>query len=118
MAIHALPLVFLLIDMTLNPFRYELSHYLFIFLAALCYLVCNVAYTLLEEPIYSILNWIDFLSYLFMVGAFVLAFIGLGLSRLVSYCWKEKVRIEVADEEHSEQRIPTVRVNENEMSGM
>lgn len=89
--LHIVPIVFLTIDMVLNPFLYQLSHYLFVFLAALVYLAANIAYTLLSKPIYSMLIWTDFMSYVYMVGTFLLIFIMLALCRAVAYYWKERV---------------------------
>ena len=66
---HAVPLLLLMIDFQLNlVVVWNFMFLPFEFVVLLCYLVVNSVYTTQKSPIYSLINYKSYLTYLFLLA--------------------------------------------------
>jgi hypothetical protein len=87
--LHAGPLITLLIDFVLNNFSFPTSHFLIIAFVAVLYALINLVYSLTVAVIYKPINWVSWLSYVLLVGVFVMALVMHLLGRFVyNHCKK------------------------------
>lgn len=84
---HGFPLIALLIDFILNPVEFYIRRYLFLLLVALLYVLVNLSYTLAYQPVYSILKWTDYFSYVLSVGAFAIGLVMYLLGLIAYHCF-------------------------------
>lgn len=89
---HGFPILALAIDFILNSYEFYIRRYLFLLMLAVPYLVINLSYALLNTPVYGILTWVDWLSYVLGLAALVMALVAYTIG-LVAYnvCCKEKL---------------------------
>lgn len=92
---HGFPIVALIIDFILNSYEFYIRRYLLSLMVAVPYLLINITYSLLKTPVYGILTWVDWLSYVLGLGALVMALVAYTIG-LFTYniCCKEKLLIE------------------------
>lgn len=64
---HAVPLILLIVDLHMNfviiwNYAYMIPHYIFL----ICYLPINIYYTLNVKPVYPMITYKNYLSYIFL----------------------------------------------------
>ena len=88
---HGIPLAALLLEFIFNSYSFNIRRYLIVMIFASAYLIINLAYALLYEPVYSILPWNDWFSYVLAAAAYAMALVVFAFCILVYYCCcKEK----------------------------
>ena len=88
---HGVPLAALLIEFIFNSYRFHIRRYLIILVVAGLYMIINLAYALLYQPVYKILKWNDWFSYVLAAGSFAIALV-IFIFGLIAFhcCCKEK----------------------------
>ena len=93
--LHAMPLLFLVLDFTHSTFSFPLRHVQFIVVFIVLYLIINMcnfghnaAYSLCVKPIYKPIPWTDFASYLISLGCIAMVLGVHFAGRLVFRRWK------------------------------
>ena len=89
---HLFPIIALFLDFIFNPFDFYIKRYLITLIVGVIYTIINLVYTLGHQPIYQILKWKDWLSYVIALGSYLSSLIIFGLGILVYHCCcKEKL---------------------------
>eukprot|EP01016_Furgasonia_blochmanni_P050528 TRINITY_DN7820_c0_g1_i7.p1 TRINITY_DN7820_c0_g1~~TRINITY_DN7820_c0_g1_i7.p1 ORF type:complete len:517 (+),score=79.96 TRINITY_DN7820_c0_g1_i7:125-1552(+) len=73
--VHALSFACLWIDMAFNTVRFVRRHFIIISVVLILYSCVNAALCYTQECPYPIINWTDFLSYIFSAATLLLAFL-------------------------------------------
>ena len=68
---HGTPLLALLIEFGFNIIPFYMKHLALVALIQVVYLIVNVIVSLVDKPVYGILNWKDLTSYLVFFGVLV-----------------------------------------------
>ena len=85
---HSQPLIITVIDFIINRYRVHLYlNIIFSFTAILLYGIINIIFTFAEdEPVYVLLDWVSWQSYVFILGILIIMMIGIimnwGFSKL------------------------------------
>ena len=88
---HGVPLAALLLEFIFNSYSFNIRRYLIVLIVAGSYLIINMTYALIHKPVYRILPWNDWLSYVLSLAAFIVALVMFGFGILAYQCWcKEK----------------------------
>jgi hypothetical protein len=69
---HSTPLIFLLIDLVANGYRFPRKRLILVLAYGATYLAINLGYSLSQEPVYDIITWQDAESYLYIVVVILL----------------------------------------------
>lgn len=89
---HAVPVVFLAVEMANNVVGYWNWNHFWVTMAVLVvYLVLNAVYTVTVENIYPPLTYTDWLSYVFILGCLAVVAFSYFMLTLVTRCKKKKV---------------------------
>lgn len=78
---HCVPCVVTLIEYSMNAWRFKNSHWVVLLIFGLVYGLVNLIGTLIYGPIYPIITWKDFMSYIFIL---VICLMEVGLHFLFS----------------------------------
>lgn len=81
---HSTPIIFLLIDLLANSYRFDRRRLILTASYGIVYLAINLGYSLSQEPVYDIITWQDAESYLYLV-AVILLIIGTHLGARTIY---------------------------------
>ena len=89
--VHGIPLAALLLEFIFNSYSFNIRRYLIVLIFAGTYIIINLTYALAYQPVYSILKWTDWFSYVLALASFVIALVIFCFAILIySYCCKEK----------------------------
>ena len=98
---HSVPLLFLIIDLVYNVYKFSRQRYLIVLFTGTAYLFVNLLYSLVVRVIYDPIDWVSFFSYVLCFGAYALTFLMHCFGNFLFRRWKLR-RINRAEEMLSE----------------
>ena len=85
---HSVTLLFLIIDLIYNVYKFSRQRYIIVVFVGLMYLLVNLLYSLIVRVIYDPIDWTSFFSYFLCLGAFVLTFLMHSTGNFLYRRWK------------------------------
>ena len=83
--VHGMTLLSLLTDFFLSSFLFKRDHFKYIAAVTLIYLIMNLTVTLVDKPVYPVINWKDSISYVFGAVAVLLSIGSFKIFSKISY---------------------------------
>lgn len=106
---HAIPALFLFVDLLINPYRFHPRNFKFVLAAGTFYMLfINLPYSLLVKPIYSVIDWVTLSSYFYTL----LAIIASGLTYTLCHFFYMRIKKKLFEKATSQNKNPLLETEE------